>query len=402
MQLLNLNKSIKSAKTSPLYRELLKNVRELKSIDDLKKLPFTSKEDLRGAYPYGGLCVSPDKIVEVHTSSGTTGVPTISFYTKKDLEEGSKAIAKAWKSFGITKENRVQFIMSYGLFSGAMLNTYALQKLGAFVLPAGILPASKQIELMRDFQIDTLVATPGYLMYLSDYIKENNINRGSLKLKRAIAAGEIYSDNLRCEIEKSLNIKVYDHYGLCEVNTGIAYECDQRNGLHILDDYVVAEVVDIQTGKRVKDGVYGELVLTSLKKEASPIIRYKTGDITCVKKGLCSCGRKSIRIDRIKSRKDDLLFIKGIKVNPHELKDFILNHAKGMLLGSDIKILVKKNCINHRPIIKLSFRKEFIDQKDFLVNKIREKVGLKFQLEHIESGYFGRENSNKVKLVEFI
>lgn len=363
MKLLNLNKSIETAKNCQFYNKILKDVKELENINDLERLPFTTKEDLRSMYPYGGLCVPLSEVLEVHTSSGTTGAPTISFYTKKDLKKGSEEIARAWRSFGVTKESKVQFIMSYGLFSGAMINTYALQELGAFVLPAGILPVARQIELMKDFQIDTLVATPGYLMYLSEYMEENNIDRESLKLKRAIAAGEIYSDNLREEIERRLNIKVYDHYGLCEVNTGIAYECEQRDGLHVLDDYVIAEIIDVTTGQRVAEGVYGELVLTSLKKEASPIIRYKTGDVTCIKKGVCSCGKKSIRIDRIKSRKDDLLFIKGIKVNPHELKDFILSHAKGMLLGADIKILVKKNCINYTPLIKLSFKKEFMNQK---------------------------------------
>lgn len=402
MRLLSLNKSIKAAKNCKFYNKILKDVKELENIDDLETLPFTTKEDLRNIYPYGGLCVSLSEVLEVHTSSGTTGAPTLSFYTKKDLKKGSEEIAKAWMSFGVTKESRVQFVMSYGLFSGAMINTYALQELGAFVLPAGILSISKQLELMKDFQIDTLVATPGYLMYLSEYIEENDIDRQSLMLKRAIAAGEVYSDNFREEIERLLNIKVYDHYGLCEVNTGIAYECEQRDGLHVLDDYVVAEVIDVETGQRVANGVYGELVLTSLKKEASPIIRYRTGDITCIKRGICGCGKKSIRIDRIKSRKDDLLFIKGIKINPHELKDLILSYAKGVLLGKDIRILVKKNCINYKPIIKLSFKKEFIHKKDYIIDKIKNKVGLRFELEHVELKYFNRENSNKVKLIEFV
>ena len=268
--------------------------------------------------------------------------------------------------------------MSYGLFSGAMLNTYAIQELEAFVLPASILPTVKQLELMRDFKIDTVVSTPGYLLYLYKYMREHNINRKNLNLKRAIAAGEIYSDLLRSEIEQKLDIKVYDHYGLCEVNTGIAYECEKRDGLHILDDYVIPEIVDINTGTIMPNGKYGELVLTSLKKEASPIIRYRTGDITCIKKEKCKCGNKEVRIDRIKARIDDLLFIKGIKINPHELKDFILEDMSDKLYASDMKILVKKNTTNYRPCIKLSFKKEWLYYKQNIEKKNKKCDWRKF------------------------
>ena len=402
-RLINLNKTIEQARRSKLYSKKLSNFSgKLKTLNEISLLPFTTKDDLRNHYPFGGLSVEANEIIEVHTSSGTTGKPTLSFYTKEDLRIGSRAISEAWANFGIGEQSKIQFIMSYGLFSGAMLNSYAIQKLGAFVLPAGILPTCKQIELMRDFKIDTVVATPGYLLYLYEYMQENNISRNSIKLHRAIAAGEVYSSALRSEIEKKLEIKVYDHYGLCEVNTGIAYECDARDGLHILDDYVIPEIIDSETGKLLSDGEYGELVLTSLKKEASPIIRYRTGDITCIKRGNCDCESNRIRIDRIKSRVDDLLFIKGIKINPHELKDFIVDNTRGKLFGSDIRILVKRNSINHRPRIRLSFKNEFKDFKNIIQKKIQARIGVRFNVEHVEPSYFGRETNTKVKLVEYI
>jgi len=317
----NLNRTIKNAKKSPLYSKKLKNFSQLKSIKEISKLPFTTKQELRDYYPFGGLAVPFNKVIEVHTSSGTTGKTTLSFFTKKDLEIGSKTISTAWKNFGINNESRVQFIMSYGLFSGAALNTYAIQELGGFVLPSGIQPAFKQVELMMDFQIDTIVTTPSYFLYLYDYLENNNIPLNKFKLKRGIAAGEIYSEKTRGIIESKFNIKIYDHYGLCEVNTGIAYECNHRTGLHLLDDYVIAEVINPDTGDILPSEQFGELVLTSLKKEASPVIRYRTGDITRIRSGDCPCANKSIRIERIKRRIDDLIFIKGIKIDPYELKE---------------------------------------------------------------------------------
>jgi phenylacetate-CoA ligase len=401
-KLIALNSTIKKAKCSLFYSNKLKDIKELKSLVQLSTLPFTTKNELRESYPFNSLCVDIKDVIEMHTTSGTTGKPTLSFYNKKDLEIGSEAISRAWKNFGINNENRVQFIMGYGLFSGAMLNTYALQRLGAFVLPSGIQPTAKQVELMIDFEIDTIVATPGFLLYLYEFLKNNKISRSKLKLVRAIAAGEVYSNITREQIEKKLKIKVYDHYGLCEVNTGIAYECDQRKGLHLLDDYIIAEIIDPQTGELLPDGQYGELVLTSLKKEASPIIRYRTGDVSCIFSEPCACGNKSIRLGRITTRVDDLLFIKGLKINPHELKEFILSLAENQIFGGDMKIKVKKNSIKYTPQIFLTFVKNNPILISNLKDRIREKTGITFDIKHVEASYFNREANNKVKFIEYV
>lgn len=397
----NLNITLLQAKKSNLYSEKLSSFSvPLNSIGELDQLPFTSKEDLRKHYPYGGLASPLEDVVEMHTTSGTTGIPSLSFFSMKDLEIASLAVSEAWKAFGLTNNSRVQFIMSYGLFSGAMLNTYALQKLGAFVIPSGIIPTVKQIKIMKDFAVDTLVATPGYLYYLSEYIEDNNIS--GLSIVRAIAAGEVYSDEVRDKIEKKLKIKIYDHYGLCEVYTGLAYECEKRQGLHILDDFVIAEIVDPVSRRVLPDGKYGELVLTSLRKKASPIIRYRTGDFTRIIRDKCDCGRKAVRIDRIKSRVDDLVFIKGIKVNPHELKDMIMEITKDFVYGNDFQLQVKKNSINYLPIICLTFKKpckKFINK---LQIEIANRLGLRFVIKHVEKEYFGRNSNLKVKIVEYV
>jgi phenylacetate-CoA ligase len=392
-----LNKTIRSARETQLYCK--KNLHELASVKELSTLEFTTKEDLRESYPYGGLAVLKSEVIEVHTTSGTTGKPTLSFFTKKDLENSSAAISEAWRTFGVNECTRAMFIMSYGLYSGATLNTYAIQSLGGFVLPAGINPIMTQVEFMEDFEIDTVIATPGFLLYLYEWLEDNNFDRSRLKLVRAIAAGEVYSDRIRTEIENKLKIKVYDHYGICEVNTGICYECSERKGLHVLDDYILPEIIDPETGILVPDGEYGELVLTSLTKEASPIIRYRTKDITRIVPGNCSCGRTSVRIDRIKSRVGETLFIKGLKIDPYELREFIKEILGDRLYGGDMQIVVKKNDIHFVPKIYLSLMEVNPNEVANLSQKIQDKTKTKFLVEQVDKQFFNRDKRNKVKFI---
>ena len=393
----DLNKTIELAKGTRLYK--YKNLHKLNSLTELSNLPFTSKEDLRDSYPYGGLAVPQNEIIEVHTTSGTTGKPTLSFFTKKDLTEGSEAISEAWRTFEISKTSKAMFIMSYGLYSGAALNTYAIQSIGAFVLPAGIQPVKTQVDFMADFGIDTIIATPGFLLYLYQWMKTNKFDRSKLKLIRAIAAGEVYSNVIREDIENKLQIKVFDHYGLCEVNTGIAYECAERKGLHVIDDYVIPEVIDPKTSKVLPPGEYGELVLTSLRKEASPIIRYRTKDITCIMPGQCPCGRNRIRIDRIKSRVGETLFIKGLKIDPYELRDFVRKYLGSKLFAGDMQIIIKENDIKFTPKILMTLIKGDAKVLKNLEQKVYEFTRVEFQVENVPQEFFNREKNNKVKFI---
>lgn len=402
--LILLNKAIQNAKKSEFYKFKLNGVsKNLKNITELKNIPFTTKEDLRNCYPFGALSGSIKDVIELHTSSGTTGKPTLSYFTKKDLKSGSEAIAKAWECFGIDNKSCVQFMMSYGLFSGATLNTYAIQELGGFVIPAGIQHTKNQIQMMIDFKVDTIVSTLGYYTYILEYLEENNISIEQLFLKKGIAAGEIYSNESRNKIEKRFNIKIFDHYGLCEINTGIAYECEFRTGLHILDEYVIPEIIDPETCQILPNDKDGELVLTTLRKDASPVIRYRTGDITSIKSGKCPCGRSSIRIDRIKRRVDDLIFIKGIKINPHELKKYILKIAQDKIY-SDIKIRVGKDALSKfRPEI-LVYLKDVsnIDILNLIQRELKNKTLLIFDVKEAGHDYFYRRIDNKIKLVEYV
>lgn len=398
-----LNKTLSIAKNSELYKSKLhKFPKELKNIIELQNFPFTTKKELRDCYPFGSLAVPITDVVEMHTSSGTTGKATLSYFTKEDLKNSSKAIATAWKCFGINEKSRVQFMMNYGLFSGAAINTYAIQELGALVIPAGIQSAEKQIQMMLDFKTDTVVGTVGYYFYLFDYIKEKQIPLEQFSLKRGIMAGEIYSDRVRAEVERKFRIKIFDHYGLCEVNTGIAYECECKNGLHFLDDYVFSEIINPENGKVLLPGNEGELVLTTLKKNASPLIRYRTGDITSIKSDKCPCGRNSTRIDRIKRRIDDLIFIRGIKIDPYELKEYILEIADSRIY-SDIKVRIRSDFENYSPEILVSLKKSLdIKCLDFIKKSLKDKTLLTFNVKNISRDYFQREENNKIKLVEYV
>jgi len=397
-----LQKTIKQAKESVLYRTLLNGVLWDGDIKTFHKIPFTSKQDLRDYYPYKTLAVNVDEIVEVHTSSGTTGKSTLSFFTKKDLLKSSHHISQAWKNFGITKGSKVQFMMSYGLFSGAALNSYAIQLLGGMVIPAGIQTASKQIELLQDFEADVIVGTPGYYYYLYDYMMDNNIPLSTLNIKTGIMAGEVYSDELREDLESKFKIDIYDHYGLCEINTGIAFECKNKNGLHLLVDYVYTEIIDPETGDVLPLDTEGELVLTTLDKEASPVIRYRTGDITTLTEVECICGHSGATMRRILRRTDDLIFVKGIKINPHELKENIMSHFADSV-HPDIKIILGKLEENKRPKMLVSPREN--SPSDILLQiqtLVKNSTMVTFEIEEVDQKYFQRGEQNKVKFVEYV
>lgn len=399
-----INLALKTAFLSKLYKLKFKTLPSISNLSDVQYLPFTTKQDLRDHYPYGNLATDFSNVIEMHMTSGTTGKPTLSFYTKGDLEKGSKAIAKAWASFGINKNSRVQFIMSYGLFSGAPLNTYAIQSLGAFVLPAGIQSTVRQVQLLQDFDIDTIVATPSYYLHLYDYLVQNNIPIKNLKLKRGIVAGEPCSNQMRDEISNSFSIKVYNHYGLCEVNTGIIYECKSCGGMVVLDEYVYAEVIDPKSGKVLQEGQMGELVLTSLHKEASPIIRYRTGDMTSIKTFFSKCRDcyGSTLLEKIMSRCDFTIFHKGIKLDPFELRDMIICFV-GDKMYNRVRIQINKDSFQEQPKIIIALKPN-VDRSilNALQNHLKEKTIVDFTIEEVPYSYFEDFTSTKDKIVEYV
>jgi phenylacetate-CoA ligase len=309
----------------PFYR---KKFNELKidfdsftSLEDLRKLPFTMKQDLRDNYPYGLFAVPLREIVRVHSSSGTTGMATVVGYTKNDIKNWSNLVARILCAAGLTADDVVQIAFGYGLFTGGFGLHYGAERLGASVIPISAGNTKRQIQIMQDFKTTALVCTPSYALKMADVMMEMGINPHGLSLRYGLFGAEPWSEAMRAEINERLGIRSSDNYGLSEVmGPGVAGECRECNGLHINEDHFLVEILDPKTLEPVAPGEIGELVITTLTKEAFPVIRYRTRDLTRLLPGSCPCGRTLARMSRIMGRTDDMLIIKGVNVFPTQIE----------------------------------------------------------------------------------
>ncbi len=291
------------------------------SLEDIGKIPFTTKNDLRENYPYGLFAVPLREVVRIHTSSGTTGMPIVVGYTKNDLKIWTELVARVLSSGGITKEDVIQIAFNYGLFTGAFGFHYGAEKIGASVIPVSIENPKKQIKILQDYKTTALISTPSYALLIANTLIEMDINPNSLSLKFGLFGAEPWSERMRQEIEEKLKLTATDNYGLSEViGPGVAGECLERKGLHIQEDHFFFEIIDPQTLEPLKEGDTGELVITTLTKEAFPVLRFRTGDLTRFIPGECPCGRTLRRIDRIMGRTDDMIIIRGMKLFPSQIE----------------------------------------------------------------------------------
>jgi len=309
----------------PFYRkkfeELKINYDDFKSLDDLKRLPFTVKQDLRDNYPYGLFAVPLRDVVRVHSSSGTTGLATVVGYTKNDLKIWSNLVARILTGAGVTKDDVIQIAFGYGLFTGGFGLHYGAERLGASVIPISAGNTKRQIQIMQDFKTTALVCTPSYALIIADTMMEMGVNPNGLSLRVGLFGAEPWSEAMRHEINEKLGIRATDNYGLSEVmGPGVAGECEECNGLHINEDHFLLEVLDQETLEPVAPGEVGELVITTLTKEAFPMIRYRTRDLTRLIPESCPCGRTFTRMQRIIGRTDDMLIIKGVNVFPVQIE----------------------------------------------------------------------------------
>lgn len=299
---------------------------DIKTLDDLKKLPFTTKQDLRDNYPFGLFAVPMSDVVRIHSSSGTTGKPTVVGYTKKDIDIWSELMARALVSAGATRYSVIQNAYGYGLFTGGLGVHYGAERIGASVIPSSGGNTKRQIMLMQDFGTTILTCTPSYALFMYEVMQEMGIDPADLKLKAGIFGAEPWSENMRREIENNLKIDAYDIYGLSEIiGPGVAIECSCKNGLHIAEDHFIAEIIDPQTGEVLEDGKQGELVITAITKEALPIIRYRTRDLTVLDRTRCACGRTHVRMQKVLGRSDDMVIIRGVNVFPSMVESVLLN-----------------------------------------------------------------------------
>jgi phenylacetate-CoA ligase len=317
----------------PFYRNKMQEAglgpESINSIDDLARMPFTTKNDLRDNYPFGLFAVPMSEIVRVHASSGTTGKPTVVGYTRNDIATWSEVMARTLTSAGANRNDFIQIAYGYGLFTGGLGLHYGGEKIGASVIPISGGNTTRQIQLMHDFGSTVLACTPSYALFLSEAIQESGINRDELKLRVGVFGAEPWTENMRREIEEKLRIKAIDIYGLSEViGPGVASECLVQEGLHINEDHFFPEIIDPETLKLLPEGSTGELVFTTLTKEGLPLIRYRTRDLTRLNYQRCRCGRTMVRMEKCLGRSDDMLIIRGVNLFPSQVETVLLDMSE--------------------------------------------------------------------------
>ncbi|MDR0232014.1 MAG: phenylacetate--CoA ligase [Dysgonamonadaceae bacterium] len=297
---------------------------DINSIDDIVKLPFTSKKDLRDYYPFGLLSSPMSEIVRLHASSGTTGKPIVVGYTRNDLNIWNEVGARCFSAYGLGKNDVVQISYGYGLFTGGLGAHNAVETIGGTVIPMSSGNTEKQIMLMHDFGAVGLACTPSYALFLADAMKESGISREEFKLKVGIFGAEPWTEAMRRELQEKLGIKAYDIYGLTEIiGPGVGHECEYQDGTHLCEDHFFPEIIDPETGESLPEGSQGELVFTTLTKDGMPLIRFRTRDLTNLNYEQCACGRTSVRMGRILGRSDDMLIIRGVNVFPSQVESVI-------------------------------------------------------------------------------
>lgn len=362
LQLERLKKSVKRAAASHYYSSLFESIGfnhdAITSLDDLKKIPFTTKDDLREHWPYGFLAVSKDELVRMHSSSGTTGRATVIFHTQHDIDAWTNIVARSMYMTGMRKGDVFQNMMTYGLFTGGLGFHYGAEKLGALTIPAGAGNSKRQIQLMQDFGTTVMHIIPSYALHLYTVVEEVGVDpRKDTNLKIAFLGAEPHSEKTRQKIEDLYGVNAYNSYGLSEMNgPGVSFECQYKNGMHIWEDNYIVEVIDPDTLEAVPEGEEGELVLTTLLREGMPILRYRTKDLTRIIPGACECGRTHKRIERMKGRTDDMLVLKGVNIFPIQIEKKLMD-IEGV--GNNYQIILERKDFNDHMIVKVEVHREF-------------------------------------------
>ena len=329
MQTVRLKNTVEQAAKSPFYGKVFAQAGvssgDLRTAEDIVKLPFTDKDDLRSAYPHGLVAVDKSELVRLHASSGTTGAPVVVCHTQDDIDTWADLMARCMHMVGIRKTDVFQNIAGYGLFTGGLGIHYGAERLGCLTIPAGTGNTRRQLKLIRDMSVSAIHIIPSYALYLGNALMDEGVDPRSLPVRIALIGAEPHTEEVRQRIEYLLAVKAYNSYGLSEMNgPGVAFECLAQNGMHVWEDAYIAEIIDPADGKPVADGEVGELVMTTLTRRGMPVIRYRTRDLTRILPGECPCGRKHRRIDRILGRVDDMFIIKGCNIYPMQIEQILM------------------------------------------------------------------------------
>jgi len=377
LQLVRLKSTIKAAFRNPFYSEKLRKAgietpADIKTLSDVLRIPFTTKDDLRSAFPVDHLSVPHKEVVRLHSSSGTTGKPTVIYHTRTDLMHWTELVSRSLVAVGCTEEDIFQNMMTYGLFTGGLGLHYGAENLGMMVIPVSSGNTERQVKLMQDFNTTVLHATPSYLLHIHSYCKANNIDVKSLPLRRAVIGAEPHSEDIRKKIENLYDIDVYNCYGLSELNgPGVAFECLEKHDMHVWEDSYIAEIIDPETEEPLPDGEEGELVLTSLGRAAVPLLRYRTRDLTSINPELCKCGRTHRRIRRIKGRTDDMMIINGVNVYPSQIEEVLMRFSE---IGTNYRIEIEKKGALDLCIIKTEVNASVFSDDARNLNALRERI----------------------------
>ena len=411
LQLERLQMAVKRAYESvPYYKrrfdELGVKPEDIKTLKDIEKLPFTTKDDLRDAYPFGMFAVPRKEIVEVHTSSGTTGKPTVSGYTRGDLEIWGEVMARGLCMFGVTDDDIIQNTHGYGLFTGGFGVHYGAQKMGATVIPISTGQTKRQIEIMQDFGTSVMIFTPSYGLYLAEEIEEEGVDTKTMGLKAIGFGAEMWTEEMRQEIQKRFNAPAYNIYGLTEVmGPGVGLECSEKDGLHISEDHFYPEIIDSQTHDVLPDGERGELVLTTLTREGTPLIRFRTKDVTKLTRGKCGCGRTLVKMDRVTGRTDDMMKIRGVSVFPSQIEKALLRIDE---VEPHYQIIVTRPHLMDEVEVQVEASeslfsdeiKELVGIREKIEDYIHSEIGLRVKVTLVEPKTLPRSEGKAVRVID--
>ena len=379
---------------------------DLRELGDLASFPFTTKEDLRLNYPYGMFAVPLREVVRIHSSSGTTGKPTVVGYTHNDLNSWTELVARMMTAAGVTADDIVHIAFGYGLFTGAFGLHYGAERIGASVIPMSSGNTEKQVMIMQDYQSSALVCTPSYALTVADYLQKKGISPESLKLRVGLFGAEPWSEEMRREVETRLGIIATDNYGLSEVmGPGVAGECQRKCGMHVFEDHFIPEIINPETGEVLPPGATGELVLTTLTKEAFPMIRYRTRDITRLHYEPCDCGRTMVRMEKTMGRSDDMLIIKGVNVFPTQIEE-VLFQVEGC--EPHYQLIIDRE--NHMDTLEVQvevnetiFFDEMKRQREFVAQvekRLAAAVGVRAKVKLVEPASIPRHEGKAQRVID--
>ncbi|WP_243313052.1 phenylacetate--CoA ligase family protein [Fundidesulfovibrio agrisoli] len=376
LQLSRLRTTVERAARSPLYARKLKDAglrpEDVKTLDDVRRIPFTAKQDLRDSYPDGLNTVPTDQMVRLHVSSGTTGTPTVVYHTAADISWWSSLVARCMHMVGMRPADVFQNTTSYGLFTGGLGMHYGAERLGCLAVPMGAGNSQRQLKLIQDFKVTALHIIPSYALYLANFCEQNGVDPKGLGLRIALVGAEPHSEETRRRLEEIFGFKAFNSYGLSEMNgPGVAFECLEQSGMHLWEDAYLAEVIDPVTLEPVAEGEVGELVLTTLCREGMPILRYRTRDLTRFLPGPCPCGREHIRLDRITGRSDDLIIIKGVNIYPMQIEQVLMRLPE---VGQNYLIELESEGPIDQIRIKVEVREDVFVEDMRVLGALRTKI----------------------------